>query len=114
MSFLVLLVNLSDSRHGLDVPGVLVHVLEALQAHLQVVRQDGDQVDGVQHAATEAPEVGGGHQAQQVLQREEGDAERLHVLAVEPAAGLTRGRLEDEKVLKVLLLNIKHLMTLSI
>lgn len=51
-----------------------VLVLEALQDHLQVVRQDGDQVNGVQHAASKALEVGGGHQAQQVLQGEEGDA----------------------------------------
>lgn len=65
-----------------------VLILEALQDHLQVVWQDGDQVDGVQHAASETLEVGGGHQAQQVLQGEEGDAERLHVLAVESAAGL--------------------------
>lgn len=65
-----------------------VLILEALQDHLQVVRQDGDQVDGVQHAASETLEVWGGHQTQQVLKGEEGDAERLHVFAIESAAGL--------------------------
>ncbi len=65
-----------------------VLVLKALQDQLQVVRQDGDQVDSVQHAASETLEVGGGQQAQQVLQGEEGDAERLHILAIESATGL--------------------------
>lgn len=73
-----------------------VFVLEALQGYLEVVRQDGDQVDGVQHTASKTLEVGGGHQAQQVLQGEEGDAECLHVLAIESAAGLARRRLEEK------------------
>lgn len=81
---------LSNTPHGLDVARIWVQVLvlKVLQDHLQVVRQDGNQVDGVQDAASEALEVGGGHQAQQVLQGEEGDAECLDVLAVESAAGL--------------------------
>lgn len=65
-----------------------VVILKALQDDLQVVWQDGDQVDGVQHTAPKTAEVWGGGQAQQVLQGEEGDAEGLHVFAVEPAAGL--------------------------
>lgn len=73
-----------------------VVVLEALQDHLQVVRQDGDQVDGVQDTASKTHEVGGGHQAQQVLQGEEGDAERLNILAVESATGLARRRLVEK------------------
>lgn len=60
------------------------------------MRQDGHQVDGVQHAASKPLEVRGGHQAQQVLQGEEGDAERLHVLAVRSAAELARRSLEEE------------------
>lgn len=89
---------LPDTRHGLNVPRVQVHVLvlEALQHHLQVVRQDGHQVDRVQHAASKPLEVGGGRQAQQVLQGEEGDAERLNVLAIEFAAELARRRLEEK------------------
>lgn len=65
-----------------------VLVLEALQDHLQVVWQDGDQVHCVQHAAAKALDIRGGHEAQQVLHGEEGDAEGLHILAVESAAGL--------------------------
>lgn len=82
---------LSDTSYGQDVPRVQVHVLvlKALQDHLQVVRQDGDQIHCVQHATPETLEVGGGEQAQQVLQGEEGDAERLYVLTIESAAGLT-------------------------
>lgn len=81
---------LSNTWYDLDVPRVQVHalVLKALQGRLQVVWQDSDQVDGVQHFKT--LEVGGGRQTQQVLQGEEGDAERLHVLAIESATELAR------------------------
>lgn len=84
------LLHLSNASHSLDVPCVLVNVLvlEALQDHLQVVRQDGDQVDGVQHAVPKTLEVWSRHQAQEVLQGEEGDAERFNTLSVEPSAGL--------------------------
>lgn len=91
---------LPNSGNGLDVTRVQVDVLvlEALQNHLQVMRQDGHQVHRVEDAATEALEVRGGHQAQQVLQGEESDAEALHVLAVESPAGLTgRGLTRDSE-----------------
>lgn len=77
---------------------VHVFVLEALQDHLQVVRQDGDQVNGVQHTTSKTLKVGGGHQAQQVLQGEEGDAERFNILTVESAAGLARGCLQQKSI----------------
>ena len=67
---------------------VHVLVLKALQDHLQVVRQDGDQVNRVQHAAPETLQVRGGHQAEQVLQGEESDADRFNILTVGPAAQL--------------------------
>ena len=88
---------LSNTCYGVDVPRVQVHavILKVLQDHLQVVRQDGHEVDGVQHAASKTPEVRGGNQAQQVLQGEEGDAETLDALTVEPSAGLARGRLQQ-------------------
>ncbi|PWA16167.1 hypothetical protein CCH79_00020619 [Gambusia affinis] len=88
---------LADTCDSLDVAGVAVDVLvlEALQQHLQVVRQDGDQVHRVQDAAQEALQVRRGDQPQQVLQGEEGDAERLDALAVEPSAGLARRRLQQ-------------------
>lgn len=76
---------------------VRVLVLETLQDHLQVMWQDGDQVHGVQDATSKTLEVGGGRQAQQVLQGEERDAERLHVLTVEPAAELARRRLTEKR-----------------
>lgn len=76
---------------------VHVLVLEALQGHLQVVRQDGDQVDCVQHAASKTLEVGRGGQAQQVLQGEEGDAERFNILTVESTTELAGGSLEQKE-----------------
>lgn len=63
-------------------------VLKTLKNHLQVMRQDGDQVDGGQHAAPKTLEVGGGQQSQKVLQGEEGDADGFHILTIESAAGL--------------------------
>lgn len=51
-----------------------VLVLKAFQDHLQVVRQDSDQINCVQHAASKTLQVRGGDQAQQVLQGEKGDA----------------------------------------
>lgn len=68
---------------------VKVLVFKALQDHLQVVREYGDEVHSVQNAAPETLQVGRGNQAQQVLQSEEADAEGLGVLPVESAAGLT-------------------------
>lgn len=85
------LLYLSHMPNSLNVSRVQVRlfVLKALKNHLQVMRQDGDQVHGGQHAAPETLEVGGGHQAQQVLQGEEGDADGFHILTIESAAGLT-------------------------
>lgn len=71
-------------------------VLKALEDQLQIMRQDGDQVHRGQHASPKALEIGGGGQAQQVLQGEEGDAGGFHVLAVEPASGLAGRRLQEK------------------
>lgn len=83
-----------------------VLVLEALQDHLQIVRQDGNQVNGVQHTASKTLEVWGGRQTQQILQGEEGDAKRLHVLAVESAAELARRCLEEKtEIIEIIIEN---------
>ena len=81
------LAQLAHLLHGLHV-GLVLHVVfvvvEELQHQLQVLRQDGDQVHCVEHTPAEGLQVRRGHQAQQVLHGEEGDAHRLHVLKVGP------------------------------
>lgn len=90
-----------------------VFVLKVLQEHLQVVRQDGDQVDGVQDAASKTAEVGGGQQAEKILQGEEGDAERLDILAIEPAAWLARRRLEQMLISDTCVCSLNYYSTLA-
>lgn len=83
------LLYLSHMGYSLNVRvQVRLFVLKALKNYLQVMRQDGDQVHGCQHATPKTLEVRGGQQAQNVLQGEEGDADGFHILTVESAAGL--------------------------
>jgi hypothetical protein len=68
-----------DSKH-LNHTACIVKVLVALIEYEQreKVGQDGDQVDHVQTALEELPLVGCGPKAQQILESEPSDAERLH------------------------------------
>ena len=88
------LAELPHLPHRLNV-GFVLHVVllvvEELQDGLHVLRQDGDQVHGVEHAPAEGFELRRGHQAEEVLHGEEGDAHGLHVFPVCLTTELTCG-----------------------
>lgn len=91
------LAQLSHLRHSLHVGLVLrvvVLVVEELQEGLQMLRQDGDEVHGVEHALAEGFQFRGGHQTQQVLHSEEGDAYGLNMFPVRLTTELTFGSYE--------------------
>lgn len=77
--------QLSHLPHCLQV-SLMLHVVflivKELQDSLEELRQDGNQVHSVKHAPAEGFEVGSGHQTQQVLHGEEGDAYGLHIFPV--------------------------------
>lgn len=92
-----------DSQHLAQLPhlphrlhvGLVLHVVvltvEELEDGLQILRQDGDQVHRVEDTSAEGSEVRSGHQTEQVLHGEEGDANGLHVFPVSLATELTCG-----------------------
>lgn len=88
------LAQLSHLPHRLHV-GLVLHVIllivKELQDGLHMLRQDGDQVHHVEHAPAEGFEVRSGHQTEQELHCEEGDAHGLHVFPVCLPTELTCG-----------------------
>lgn len=86
------LAQLSHLPHRLHV-GFMLHVVflivKELQDGLQILRQDGDQVHCIENTSAEGSEVRSGHQTEQVLHGEEGNAHRLHIFPVSLATEMT-------------------------